>query len=91
MSAKILSITERPKNFPKTDFLTRYLIVLHILFGALQNRETVAAKETKPIETKIKEFVILIRWNDINSEKIKDQVEKSNRKLYGFKKSTMTF
>ncbi|ELP95322.1 hypothetical protein EIN_217870 [Entamoeba invadens IP1] len=43
-------------------------------------------RETKPVETKIKEFVKLIIWNDINHKKIKDQVEKSNRKLYGFKK-----
>ncbi|ELP92887.1 hypothetical protein EIN_509080 [Entamoeba invadens IP1] len=195
---KILSIIERLKNFPKTDPFMRYLIVFHILFGELQNLETVAAnyvslreemnvvatiiqkwifwqlkswdktteslnegqliqaqswfvnvwkmvdemvnnevdeqielgflesmnqfmykctygqfeerlkvlgiviqicecsesqnarfgkvRETKFIETNIKEFVKLIRWNDINHEKIKDQVEKSNRKLNGFKR-----
>ncbi|KAL7716713.1 Midasin [Entamoeba marina] len=41
---------------------------------------------TKPIIDKIRDFVRLTKWNDINYFKLQDQIEKSNRKLFSFKR-----
>ncbi|EMS12723.1 midasin, putative [Entamoeba histolytica HM-3:IMSS] len=40
----------------------------------------------KPIIEKIKDFIKLTKWNDINYAKLQDQTEKSNRKLFAFTK-----
>lgn len=87
-----MQVERRIPGFTRNNMTDElYMSFSNILFNIhrfysqfLPKLETLVASESKPLEAKLKDFVKLQKWNDVNVDSVKNATSKSRRRLGKF-------